>query len=332
MNVMNQASLARVTSAQIKRMLLTDVVRGKLKKPQRIVLYGVEKIGKSTFGAEAPRPIFVGAEDGTSELDVARFPEPKSWTDVLDAIQTLTCDAHDFETVVLDTLDWMEPLCWAHVCAEAKKGSIEDFSYGKGYIEALTQWRALLAALDSLRDKRKMSIILLAHAWIKSFKNPEGPDYDRYELKVHAKAGGLIKEWCDCVLFANHETLTNTKGDGKSSRAYGVSDGSRFIYTQRTPAYDAGNRYGLPETLPLNWAEFATAVERGAPANAAQLQKQISVLLSQVDSETKLKAEQWLGVEKNARDALALSRLADKLRGRIIINSKNDTSKEETDQ
>jgi AAA domain len=309
-----------------KRMTLDAVVRGKLKKPKRIVLYGVEKIGKSTFAADATKPIFVGAEDGTSELDVARFPEPHSWQDILDAIQTLTDESHEFQTFVLDTMDWAEVLCWRHVCAAAKKDGIEDFGFGKGYVAALDSWRVFVSKLDALRDKRGMDIIILAHAWIKKFKNPAGDDYDRYELKVHAKAGGLVKEWVDCVLFANYETLTKKKGDGASARSIGVSDGARLIYTRRTPAYDAGNRYGLPEEMPLSWGEFSDAVERGTPGDPAKLLTEIQRMLPLVDAETRAKIEPWLKVSSNAGDALKLSRVADKLRGKIIISS---DSKEE---
>lgn len=326
--IQTQTAPGRAIATQ-KRMTLASVVRGKLKKPQRIVLYGVEKIGKSTFGADAPSPMFIGAEDGTSELDVARFPEPRCWRDIHDAIQTLTDDPHDRETVVLDTLDWMEPLCWAHVCSTAnpKVDNIESFGFGKGYGRALDAWRILLAALDALREKRRMGIILLAHAWVKQFKNPAGEDYDRYEMKLHGKSAGLIKEWADCVLFCNHETLTRKKGDGALAKHVGVSDGSRLIYTTRKPAWDAGNRYGLPETLPLSWSEFAAAVEAGAPADPAVLRNEIDVMLAQVDEDVRAKSEAWLKTGKNGSDALALSRLADRLRGKIQINEK---SKEET--
>lgn len=328
-----QITAARQAPAPPKRMTLGSVVSGKLHKPKRIVLYGVEKIGKSTFAGEAPKPIFLGAEDGTSELDVARLPEPTCWRDVFDGIQTLTDDPHNYKTFVLDTLDWAEPFCWRHVCDTApsgKKKSIEDFGYGKGYTAALDEWRLLSGALDSLRDKRQMHIIILAHAEIKSFKNPLGDDYDRYQLKVNAKASGLFREWCDCVLFANYEVLTQKKSDASSARSIGVSDGARLLFTRRTPAYDAGNRYGLPETLPLSWSEFAAACERGAPEDPTRALSRVEALLCQVDVDTRTKAEQWLKIEKNARDALALSRMADKLRGKIIIN--NDSEQEAKNQ
>ncbi len=329
---------APVGPPRVSRMKLDAVVRGKQKKPMRIVLFGVEKIGKSTFAAGAPAPIFLGAEDGTSELDVTRFPEPQSWHDLLDAVQTLTEDAHEYKTLVLDTLDWAEPFCWRYVCEKGdEKGKkhkrIEDFGWGKGYTRALDEWRILLRRLDVLREKRGMHIILLAHAHIKPFNNPAGDDYDRYELKVHQKAAGLVKEWSDVVLFTHYDTTTAKKGDGPNPKSRGMSNGSRLIYTTRTPAWDAGNRYGLPKTIPLSWDEYADAVANGAPEGLETVRAKVDALLFRVAPEARAKAEKWLASGTNAKDALKLSLLADKLRGvEIITETSNEESKEETSQ
>jgi hypothetical protein len=235
---------------------LANIVRGRVSKPIRVLLYGVEGVGKSTFASGARGAIFLGAEDGTSELDVARFPEPKTWADVFGAITELGSQEHDFRTLVIDTLDWLEPLCWEHICRSGKKQSIEDFGYGKGYAAALDEWRRLVALIERVRNAKQLNVIALAHSQIRPFKNPAGEDYDRYELKLHPKAGGLLKEWCDCVLFANYETLT----DDSSGRAKGISTGNRMVHTQRTAAWDAKNRYSLPEVMPLDWKIFAGAV------------------------------------------------------------------------
>jgi hypothetical protein len=314
------------------RMGLAGVVRGKQKKPKRVVLYGPEKIGKSTFAADAPKAIFLGAEDGTSEIDVARFAEPTTLGDVYEAIRTLTDDPHDYETLVVDTLDWLEPMLWKVVCDKGdekgqKKPNIEAFGYGKGYVAALDEWRIFLSRLDALRAKRGMNIILLAHAHVKPYKNPDGDDYDRFEMKVHAKAGGLIREWADAVLFANYEIFTKTKGDGLTKRAHGVSNGARVIFTTRRASADAGNRYGLPAQLPLSWEAFNDAVVKGAPQDPAKLRAAIDAMLPAVSAEDRAKAEAWLAVPANGRDALKLSQLADKLRGRMLIE--NAESKED---
>jgi hypothetical protein len=300
---------------QPSRMKLAAVTRGRLERPTRVLLYGVEGVGKSTFAASAPAPIFIAAEDGTAQLDVARFPEPKTWSDVLEAVGELATSEHVFKTLVVDTLDWLEPLCWAHVCEVGKWASIEDAGYGKGYVAALDAWRVLLARLEALRTKRGMNVVFLAHSWVKPFKNPEGEDFDRYELKLHAKAGGLLKEWADCVLFTRHETFVDK--DNKTKRVRGVSTGARVMHTTRTAAYDAKNRYSLPETLPLEWDAFAAAVLAATPVDAAVSKTRIDELLKSADPE--LSSKVLDAVRKADGNAAQLARIADHLAARINI-------------
>jgi hypothetical protein len=238
------------------RMTLSSVVKGKQERPYRIVGYGPEGVGKSTFGADAPAPIFLPTEDGTFHLDVARFPKPQSLEDVFDAVAELTNTQHEFRTFVIDTLDHLEPLVWQFICTRDKKANVEEYGYGKGYAAALDEWRRLVVSLERLQNTKGMHVILLAHSQAKTFKNPLGDDYDRYSLKLNDKAGGLLKEWADDVLFMRHEEYA--KKDDKK-RVRGVSTGARLIYTERSAAFDAKNRHSLPGELPLAWLDFDAA-------------------------------------------------------------------------
>jgi hypothetical protein len=257
-----------------KRMLLSAIVRGKVVAPLRVLVYGTEGVGKSTFAAGAPSPIFLCGEEGTNHLDVARFPKVEQWTDALDAIRVLRSEPHEYKTLVIDTYDSLESPCWAHVSQAAGKRDIEDFGYGKGYVAAFGEWQHLFAELEALRRERGMIILTIAHAQIRSFKNPAGADYDRYTLKVHEKAAGLAKEWHDVVLFARHEEYVRDE----SGRAKGFSTGARVVHTVRSAAWDAKNRFDLPETLPLNWEDFAQAVAAREPGDPAKLREEIAAL------------------------------------------------------
>jgi hypothetical protein len=296
---------------QMGKMALSNVKKGRLETPLCVVLYGPEGIGKSTFAAGAPGPIFLGSEDGTSELDVARFPMPANWAECLEALDELASPGHDHKTAVIDTADWIEPLIHQHVCEDAGKAHIEDFGFGKGYLLAMDEWRKLLGRLDALRMQRGMHVIVLAHSQVKTFRNPTGDDYDRYELKLHGKAAALIKEWPKAVLFANYKTYTREK-DG---RVRGVGDGSRVVYTEHRAAWDAKNRYGLPYEMPLDWSEFEQAARAGQPASAATLLAEIEGLLTGAPADVKKKAEG--GIERAQGDARKLSLLVDWLKTKV---------------
>lgn len=298
--------------ARTNRMTLDAVRRGRIEMPLRVLMHGVEGVGKTTFASHAPRPIFLGAEDGTSHLDVERFPTPETWADVTDAVQTLTAEQHPYKTLVVDTVDWAEPLIWDFICRRDTQDNIEAYGYGKGYTAALDEWRKLLAALERLRAARHTHVVMLAHSWIRPFKNPEGEDYDRYELKLNAKAGGLLKEWSDCVLFANFETYAAK--DKQTKRVKGVSTGARLLYTTRTAAYDAKNRHDLPDSMPLDWAEFDASARAHRPAAPEALVAAINAGIEQLDENSRVKFRAALGRASN--DPVKLAQLVN------IVNAK----------
>lgn len=242
------------------KLRLSEASAGLVREPYSILVYGVEGVGKTSFAANAPKPLIIGAEQGSAEIGHVQRISPSSFEDVCGVLEDLRTEAHDFRTVALDSLDWLEPLVHAAVCARGNKPSIEAFGYGKGYVEALTDWRALFKALDTLRAKG-MHVILVAHSVCKLWKNPDANqgDYDRYTLKLHDKAAGLAKEWCKAVLFANFERATVEDG----GRHKGLDTGRRLLHTRMAAAFDAKNRLWLPAEIPLGWAPFARAAEQG---------------------------------------------------------------------
>lgn len=289
---------------------LSRVKTGVQQVPPRVVLYGPEGVGKSTFAANAPGAIFLGAEEGTAQLDVARLPEPKAWEDVLGAIDELTREPHEFRTLVLDTLDWLEPLVFAEVCRVGRWQNIEEPGYGKGYALAIDLWRTLLSRLDALRAARGMTVVALAHTAIRTFKNPAGDDFDRYELKINGKAAGLWKEWADAVLFATHEEFTRKPSDAtKKTKAF--STGARVVYTQRQAAWDAKSRYPIPNLIALDWHEFSAAVQRGEPDSAESLVEKIETLLQDVPEDTAGKVR--VSMQRAGGNANELARILNKL-------------------
>lgn len=242
---------------------LSSIVVNHATRPPRVVVYGEHKIGKSTFAASAPAPIVIRTEDGLAAIQVPTFPLATSYDEVLQAISTLYAGGHPFQTVVLDTLDWLEPLVWTHTAERDGKRDIEDIGYGKGYIKADEYWREVLDGLNALNDQG-MTVICLAHAEIKRFDAPDTEAYDRYQIKLHKRAAAIIQEWADVIAFARHEIVTVSEDVGFNKKnTRGVSLGTRVLSVEERPAYYAGNRYSLPPDLPFPkagaWQIFADA-------------------------------------------------------------------------
>ncbi len=238
--------------------ILNSILTGAKPGPRRILLYGTAGIGKSTMATCAPSPIAIQTEDGLNEIDCHKFPVATSYDQVLANLAALYQEDHGYRTVVIDSLDWLERLIWAKVCATRQAASIEDIGYGKGYLFALAHWRDVLDGLNALRDQKGMTVILIAHAKIERFENPETEPYDRYVPRLHKTATALVSEWCDEVLFASYKVYTKVSEEGfNQKRAQGLGSGERVLRCTERPSHLAKNRLNLPDELPLAWAEFA---------------------------------------------------------------------------
>ena len=228
----------------------------------KVVVYGPEGIGKSTLAAHFPRPVFIDTEGSTRHMDVSRTDKPSSWTMLMEQVQYVRSDPGVCSTLVIDTADWAEQLCIASICADKKLSGIEDMGYGKGYVYLAEEFGRLLNLLEEIVG-RGVHVVLTAHAMMRKFEQPdEMGAYDRWELKLQKKTSALVKEWSDLLLFANYKTLSVAADDkGKKFKAQG---GRRVIYTSHHPCWDAKNRLGLPEELPLDFSALAQYIGTGA--------------------------------------------------------------------
>jgi len=243
--------------------LLEQVHSGRRHRPPRLLIYGTEGIGKSTLAAQAPASIFIPTEDGLDQIECDSFSLARSFEDVLAYLAALSTEEHQYQTVVIDSADWLERLIFDHVCKQYGAKSIEkvDGGYGKGYIHALTQWRQVIDALRYLREQKEMVVVLLAHAKIEKFADPESTTFDRFSPRLNKNATALLCEWCDAILLATRE-----RGAAKGEK----SGGQRILRCVGGPACVAKNRYGLPETLPLSWPALMSGLA-GTPENQQSL-------------------------------------------------------------
>lgn len=234
-----------------------QITRGKRARAQKVVIYGPEGIGKSSFASQFPEPVFIDTEGSTDNMDVARMDKPTSWTMLKNEIAFIKANSDACKTLVIDTIDWAEQLAVSYICSQHQKNGIEDFGWGKGYTYVQEEIGRLLNSLSELVDIG-INVVLTAHAQIKKFEQPdEMGSYDRYELKLGQKTGSktapLVKEWADMVLFANYKTLVMTTDNGKKK----AQGGERVMYTNHRPAWDAKNRHGLPDEMPFNYVSIA---------------------------------------------------------------------------
>lgn len=245
---------------------INSIQRGKAARAPRLVVYGEEGIGKSTWASSPEGSVGVPTEDGLDQIDCARFQTARTYEDVVAMLTAVRDEKHDFRNVFLDSLDWTERLIWDRVCRDFAVKSIEraDGGFGKGYTHALTYWREILSLLDQIREQRNMSVILVAHAKVERFEDPEAPAFDRWTPRLHKHACALVCEWVDAVLFACRKRRVDAV-TGKAS-PIGAGGGERILRTTGSPACVAKNRFGLPPELPLSWDAFVEAL---APKEAA---------------------------------------------------------------
>lgn len=240
------------------------IERGIARRPRRVMLYGTHGIGKSTWASAAPSPIFLQTEDGLADIGSDRTPLLQALSEVYDWIQYLIKEEHGYATVVIDTLDWLERLIHADVARENNVENIGKIPYFRGYGFAVGKWEYLLKGLDAIRDRRKMGIILLAHADIQKVEPPDADSYNRYSPDIDKRACPMIQEWADEVLFACYKIDTIARDEGfNRERTRAIGTGDRVVYTREAPTHLAKRRAILPDRLPLDFNAYAQALVAG---------------------------------------------------------------------
>lgn len=237
-----------------------QILSGKKPRPRRILLYGTPKIGKSTWASQAPSPLFLNIEDGLGDIDCDHTPKLNSYGEVVGAISWLNSNPHEFKTIVVDTLDWLEHLIQQDVAQELGKSAFSLIKFGDGNGPALKKMLFLFSGFEALQ-KKGIGVILLAHAKVNRIEEPGMPAYDKYEIDLHKSVAPSVIEWCDDVLFARFRVFTKTEDAGFGrERALAMGGEERFIQTRENATAKAGNRCNLPGELPMNWNAYAAGV------------------------------------------------------------------------
>ncbi len=248
-----------------------SITRGPVRSAIKMLVYGPEGVGKTTFASKTPGCVFIDTEGSTRHMDVARFDEPQELGDVLDALNYVVGHPQDFGTVVIDTVDWLEKLIFNNVCTEKKINNIEDIGYGKGYVYAKQKMQQLLELLQAIVNLG-VHVCLVCHSMIRKFEQPdEMGSYDRYMLKLNEKnIAPIVKEWVDLMLFVNYKTDIVTAADGKTKKARGGQ--KRVMYANHSACWDAKNRFDLPDEMPFDFDQIAHLFGEAKPVEPVSIE------------------------------------------------------------
>lgn len=243
-----------------------NIISGVQRTAIKTLIYGPEGIGKSTLAAMWPNPIFIDLEGGTNQLPVVRLESPSSWSMLRAELTAIKNREIPCSTVVIDTMDAAERMCAEYIMARDGKKSIEGWNYGKGYTLLYEEFGRLL---DYLTDTAVsgINVVVLGHSTMRKFERPdESGAYDRFELKLTKQVSPMVKEWADMVLFCDYKTYVETNKAGKAK----ATGGARVIRTTHAPTWDAKNRFGLPDELPLKLGEMPVQLGEVIPDMVAE--------------------------------------------------------------
>lgn len=283
------------------RMSLANVTSGRLEIPIKGLGYGPDGVGKSTWASGAPNPIWLPLDNRTSYLNIKRLPQPATWDEALEGLRLLEVEKHDFKTIVIDPVNWLEPMLAAKLTGDPLVDLTNWKSFNKGWDAAVPHWRMLVSQIERLWLLRSMNVLLLAHCKVSPFNDPQGPGYDRYEIALHKQASGLLKQWCDYVLFMKQEAVG--KVDSATKRARGQETGRRLIHTTWTAAYDAKFAVSAPAELELSWTAFIEAVRAGT-ARVDELTARLDALCAELDAATAKKVRGYIADAKGDANRL----------------------------
>ena len=287
-----------------------QITRGKIPGAIKTVIFGPEGIGKSTLASQFPDPVFIDTEGSTKQMDVARFPAPETWQDILDEVKYVYQNPETCRTLVIDTADWAEMLCVKALLGSTME-SIEDFGYGKGYVKLAEKFKTLLDELDKVISAG-IHVVITAHAQMRKFEQPdEIGAYDRWEMKLQKKTAPMVKEWADMVLFCNYRTyVVNVDNQGAKKGKNKVMGGERVIYTSHHNCWDAKNRFGLPDSIPMEFSSISSVI--GEPEKTEPKWKQLNTKMKESGIE-EFDLQNLVGIKGWATSVTPIAEYSDEL-------------------
>jgi hypothetical protein len=277
-------------------MSVFDRLKSKKNKGKPVIaIYGTPGVGKTSLAFEFPEPIYLYVDGETPPDGVdweERSDEITSFSGLLDTFAELLTTEHPFKTVIIDSLDKLEPMVWNATCARNGWDVIDSndkgspTAFGKGYLAADIEWGEYHEAINAL-SRAGIYVVQILHSEAKPFKDPLVEDYDRYRPKLQKRAMDMVIENCKALLFINRRMSVKQidKGFGKKeAKPEGMSGAERIIHTDERAGFLAKNRFnGAPAQITyrpgqgfaelskyMDVADQPTAANDNAPATQQQ--------------------------------------------------------------
>lgn len=313
--------MAVSAAAGIRRISLANVASSRCVQPFRTLMYGPEKVGKTSALARAPKCIALDIEGRMGHVDVPKFPNITTWDEALEALETLLREKHDYQNVLIDSVSSLEKLLKLKVMQDSGWNASEAGEFQRWVKLAVeSYWPAFFALCERLGREKNMGVLMTAHMSIKTMKNPSGEPYDRYRPDLCGDKGPqLFLHWCHDVLFATYkDNIAGIKIDGKR-RVVATTNGERVMYTRHQPIFDAGNSCGLPPGMVMDFDLYMKLREDGLGPIDHQVARASKLITQVKDAGRRAAASAYLSA--NDKDIGVVFQIIEQLYG--ILNDQD---------
>jgi len=213
---------------------------------QIITIYGAPKIGKTTFCAAMESPLFIATEPGQNALEVYKV-DCNDWPVFLETCAELTKDHNGFKTVIIDTIDNLYGQCEDFMLKKLNIIHPSDLEYGKGFSIVQAEFGRVIKKLSLL----PFGLVFISHSKEKEVSTRTGK-IQKTTPAMPPGASKIITALSDMILLFDSER-------GKTPE----DPERRIIRARASKNFDAGSRWELPETIPMDFKKFQAIYEKG---------------------------------------------------------------------
>ena len=231
---------------------LTDIQKGVTPMPRKVIIYGPPKLGKSTLAGSTKNALMIPTEDRVSHINCDKAPVVKEYEELMEVFSFLLNEKkHGYKRVIIDSLDWLEPILHKYICAKKGFKSLTDdhnketaFQKGLKY-HAVEGWKTFLHNCDVLRENG-IDVIMVAHSTTITVNPPDTDSYDKSVMKIDKNALSIVEEWADIIAFYTQEIFVKRDEKSLSKKGKAITSNKRILHLSGDDvSMINGNSFGL---------------------------------------------------------------------------------------